>query len=123
MSDEAPAGPPTKRRITLRDGSGRDVELVRPRSFAERYDVAAAAGENVHRACAAALGFSWVWLRRQLGPYDGRSACAYGGRVIDFLTDQGVPFEAVIEHGLAAMKLCTEGLVDGKEVATRADFS
>jgi len=110
------------RRISTRDGQGRDVVLVRPRSFAARYDVAAAGADNVQRACAAALGLCWPWLTRQLKPYDGK-ALAYGGHVIDLLTDQGVSMSDIITNGLDALRLCTDGLVDGKEAETRAGFS
>jgi hypothetical protein len=114
-----PAGPP---RITTRDGQGRDVVLVRPRSFAARYGVVRASVDNVENACAAALALCWPWLTRQLKPYNHKPL-DYGAAVIDLLTDQGVQMVDIMAHGIEALKLCGEGLADGKEVEARVGFS
>lgn len=117
--NQEPAAP---RRITTRDGQGRDVVLVRPVRFSERYNIAAAAGENVENACAAALALCWPWLRKQLKPYNHK-ALDYGAAAMDFLAEQGVSIVDILTHGAEALRVCTEGLVDGREVDARANFS
>jgi hypothetical protein len=115
--DTAPPAAPTPRRL-----GGATVQLAPLRSHAERWDLAQAAAINVQRACAAALGLSWLRLRKVVGKYNG-DAIEYGGTVIDYLIDQGSSYDEIILAGLEALKLATDGLAGGKEVREKADFS
>ena len=87
------------------------VELSTPRSYAARYDVLACS--NLHRACAAALALCWGRLTRQLRSkgiaYQG-DALAFGGVVIDHLSESGVPLGQIYKAGTAALNLCGRDL-------------
>jgi hypothetical protein len=90
-----------------------EVDLVRPASYAARYDVLRCA--NLHRACAAALALCWGRLHRRMRsegiPYRG-DAMAYGGQAIDLLSADGVPIQQIVIAGAKALDLCAEGLPD-----------
>lgn len=102
---------------------GATVQITPLRSYAERWDLATAAGVNVQRACAAALGLSWPRLRR-LGPTYTGDAIAYGGAVIDYLCEREPDcYPRVIEAGAEALRIATTGLITNAEVKARADFS
>lgn len=102
---------------------GATVEIVPIKSYAERWDLATAAGVNVQRACAAALGLAWPRLRR-MGPSYTGDAIAYGGAVIDYLCEREPDcYPRVIEAGADALRLATSGLITQSEVRARADFS
>jgi len=115
--DEPPKAPAAPKRV-----AGAAVQLVVPRSWAERHDVAAAAATNVQRAVAAALGLCWPRLRKRLPAYGG-DPLAYGGAVIDFLRNEGASMNDIVDVGIDAMKLCADGLFGEAEVKARADFS
>lgn len=87
------------------------MEIVRPTSIAERWDVMLIASESsTHpRACAAALGLCWPRLRRRL-PYRG-DALKYGGDVIDLLVGEGASWKDVVALGSEALAMLAEGLV------------
>lgn len=101
--------------------------LVRPASFATRYDIAGMAADadtdaQRLRLAAAALGVCWPRLRQRF-PYNGKPL-EYGGRVLDALVAEGeaagipglVMAQEVGELGAAAAALCLEGFVSAKAV-------
>jgi hypothetical protein len=95
------------------------MQLVRPTSYMERWDVVSALNVNTNRAYIAALGLSCPPLRRLLS--EGRvhyrgDALEYGGKVADYLLDQGAQFGELLAHGVAAVNLCITDLVGETEV-------
>lgn len=92
-----------------------DVDLMTPVSLAERYEVLGAEGQGVAptRIFALALALCWPRLRRELQReghrYDGRPA-DFGGRVLDHLLGNGVPFAEIVTAGRQALELCARDL-------------
>lgn len=89
-----------KRRI-----ANADLELVQPKSFAERLDVLALLSDGAanHRVAAAALGLCWPRLRRKV-KYGGR-VLEFAGQVIDLLSEEGATFDEIMEAGAEALEL------------------
>lgn len=99
------------------------LQLERPVSMVACYEVAAAAaGDTPHRALGAALGLCSAHVRNWVGPYRG-DVLEYGGRVLDYFLAREVPFEAIVEAGRAAWRLCADLVPTEPEVAAAADFS
>jgi hypothetical protein len=115
--DQEIAQPPQLRKL-----GGAAVNLAPIKSYAERWDIAAAAGVNVTRAAAAALGLAWPRLRK-MGPAYRGDAIAYGGEVIDYLIEHGSPYGEIVAVAVDALRLATDGLISEGEVKERADFS
>lgn len=99
----------------------REIELKKPASYAEAWDVASIGEKNQVRALAAALGICGVGRRLKIA-YNG-DAMTYGGKVIDALVAQGVEMGNIVEAGGQAFAMCAEMLVGGVEVKTAEDFT
>lgn len=93
--------------------AGEPLELVRPSSLAERWDIAvlAASGAPQHRLHAAAIGVCWPRFRRK-NPYRG-DAMAYSRIVIDTILTAKEPAQIadLAIPGTEAVRLCLEDLV------------
>lgn len=114
-----PVGTPTLRFRVEDDKPPTDdpVNLVRPVSYAERWDVFTA--QNPQRAVTCALGLCWPKLRKALGKrgavYHG-DPMTYGGHVTDYLTSRGASIGDIMQHAVRAHALCIEGLIGDTEV-------
>lgn len=121
----------SQREITL----GKATLRVTLPSFAEReelvqaWHVASADEGNymaLRRVAAAAVGLCTTTGKRSRADY-GASRCdplVYGGRVYDYLHDQGVELGDVLRAGAELVTLCAEALFPREpEVASRADFT
>lgn len=100
--------------------AGAPLELIRPTSIAERWDVCLLAAQPGlgHRSRAAALGLCWPRFRRR-HPYRG-DALAYSTVVLDELLGGDPPLTTLgelVAPGLHALRLCLDGLapVDGAD--------
>jgi hypothetical protein len=125
--DEAPAAPAaaaappvTPQEVDLGPPVGK-LRLKVPPSAAIRHELFRAAGVNLFRAWGAALGLANKKLGRKVrytyNPLE------YGGRVIDFLIAEGVPYKRIMAAGAIAWDLCTNDLTDFKEVDEAEGFS
>ena len=93
---------------------GRAVELTKPRSVAERYDVA----QSVHhlssyRYCAFALAICCLRLRRRLakqGISFRGDAAHFSEAVFNYLIENGVSAPDIVSHGARAVAMCTDDL-------------
>lgn len=92
----------------------RTIELQLPASMAVRYEITYLAASAEHRAYAAALGVCWGRLQRRVRYRPGPAE--YGGRVIDYLVDQGWSYPEVLQAGMAAFAWLADGLIDGAAV-------
>ncbi len=97
------------------------VSLVRPTSYALRFDVVHAAAKNTNRAFAAALGVCGVGRRLKLAynndPMD------YGGKVIDALHELGIPMEHIVSGGAEAWNYLAKDILSMDAVTEAADFT
>ena len=100
---------------------GQPVRLAAPASLTMAFEVRDALLVSHQRAYAAALGLCWPKLARKV-PYRF-DVLPYGGRVLDYLLDQGVPYHEVMQAGLAAYRLITRDLLSLAEVKEAQDFS
>lgn len=122
-----PKGPaPVKNRVIL---SGTDgplkLNLVAPASLGLRLELREAAGTNLRRAFAAALGHCSTALRQRGGgrPTPGPDHMKYGAALQDYLLSRGVSWEELGVAGSAAWMLCTDGLPDYQVIEEVEDFS
>ena len=109
--------------ITVKLGA-RQLEGALPSSYTQRHEIVAAAGNNVQRAFAAALGACVPRVERMLKAggarvsYEGSgfSPLKYGGALIDGLVAAGVPLTEILEAGAECFKALAESLIGESEV-------
>lgn len=96
---------------------GEKITLARPRSYAARYDVLVASGQNQSRALVAALGLCWVGPTRPRARYERtHNPLTYGGEVLDELVERGLRRGDILAAAVQAWPLATEGLADAEAV-------
>lgn len=126
-TDQAQTGAPTPPAPpTVYHLGNQPLTLQRPDSFAARQDVIELGADNFNRTLGAALGLCWRASEKKLGvSYQGSkfNAGVYGGAVIDVLQARGVPLAQILAVGLAAWRLCREGMISEAEVDEAEDFS
>lgn len=102
----------------------RTIEGELPRSYTVRHEIVAAAGTNVQRAFAAALGACCPRIERMLAAngrrvtYEGcgYAPLKYGGELIDGLVEQGVELAQVLEAGAECFRAIADTLLTEREV-------
>lgn len=105
--------------------AGFALELVAPRSHAERWDplFAQRAEAPEHRVLAGALGLCSPRIR-QFVPYEG-DVVAFGGKVLDVLLGAKEParMRDILIAGRHALALCNREAVTGEEVTAAQGFT
>ena len=114
---------------TTSDGRAIEYAVEVPKSYAVRYDLAAAARVSTHRATASACALCCPKLARDLKVRAGADILAHGGDVIDAwvrLVDEHKlksPSMALVSAGTPLLLELMASLTDGDEVDAVEGFS
>jgi|TARA_Y100000310_G_scaffold290310_1_gene317395 hypothetical protein len=109
--------------------AGEAVTMRLPASYASTLDLIRVLNSNYHRGLGACVGACWPdavkWPGQKqpsarLLAMDGLD---YGGRVIDDLTSNGMPWSDLVDIGEKASDMVVRYQITEKEIARTADFS
>lgn len=114
---------------TKANGQPLEFPVEPPKSYAVRYDLAAAARTSIHRAAAAAAALASPRLMRELKVQFSGDALAFGGAVIDAFAkacdEHGIQAKptALVTAGVPILNELVSSLVDQAEVDAVEGFS
>lgn len=110
--------------------AGEPIDLVVPRSLAERWGVSNLLHANSNNPQvltligAGALGLCWPRFKVKADtPKYRHDLLDYGAAVLDCLLAKGATMQEIQRYAVQAVSLCVEGLVSGEDVKAAEDFS
>lgn len=120
MSESTTAAPIPE--VTLKGERGSlKTRLVVPKSKGLRYEVTYAVTKSEPKAVCAALGLCSSAIQAHI-PWR-ESVLEFGGRVLEWLLEQGVGYLDALNAGRVAWRLVSDGLVPESEVAAAEGFT